>query len=817
MITNLISRDNIDPGPGPSQPLPEGGLFDVARAGYRSTLDNQNVDARDRLIMEGRVERDRLFKEKSGYDLSPEKAKDFTWNDPEVAPYKIETENLQYKNQDFLRTQPRFEYYKDQHLKEMRALEPNIYGAIKTNDEILAEARQKARMSAEEFDRLSQHSDWKRTAAGFAGSLAAGIQDPLNLATMVWGGAAAMSATSVIGQTVKQGLIKTIGKAALAEGVENMAQEAVSAPIVAKWQNEVGNEYGLAEFGQNLAAAGILGGLFGGIITGAVPTARYLWSAIRENKASSFAAKTAAGVMDRVTHMREALPFLKGRAPEGVHERGLQAAAKALQEGRALAPDEIMPDATFRALDTDLDAHASDLTKARAAELKTFQGDVLNLTLESEKHLDTLSPKAINEMSEAAKKGELWRVQIEKADGSMVIADAVGKRTEAAEKISSLHLKDGDRVIGIDPVAKAATERPSGIVQEWDGKKGSIKGADGEVYKFEARDLENAPAVGESVRFDAIEGEAQRVGARKLDLAPAKVGDNPAVRNVVDQEIRTMLDEAQLPKGMSAKQAEDALAKGSGKRYEKLNKMATDRLENGYLKRPKSLIPELEKKGYSFEFNEETIRDDLSEFTVVARDGEGNVIGVAKMREENGVLKHQPTQQVQVDAAHQRQGIASAMYQLVEEKTGKTILPSEAQTAAGKALWAQKDRPFGNASRGEMVPPNGEYFRALEKSQDFTPQRFDTQETVNPKNDLAYKLGIDLEPAPSRQAQRQYLEAYNSEATRKAELTAFDELMETHADLTITDAEGNSITLKELAAGFEGDEKALKAMQSCSI
>lgn len=46
---------------------------------------------------------------------------------------------------------------------------------------------------------------------------------------------------------------------------------------------------------------------------------------------------------------------------------------------------------------------------------------------------------------------------------------------------------------------------------------------------------------------------------------------------------------------------------------------------------------------------------------------------------------------------HRRKGLATAMYQMAEGKTGKSIKPDTSRSEDAKALWSQKNRPFGKS------------------------------------------------------------------------------------------------------------------------
>jgi GNAT superfamily N-acetyltransferase len=61
---------------------------------------------------------------------------------------------------------------------------------------------------------------------------------------------------------------------------------------------------------------------------------------------------------------------------------------------------------------------------------------------------------------------------------------------------------------------------------------------------------------------------------------------------------------------------------------------------------------------------------------------------------------------VDVHPDHRRKGIASAMYQLLEHKTGLKAIPDlEAQSKEGAALWRQKNRKFGKSELSKMSRP----------------------------------------------------------------------------------------------------------------
>lgn len=99
---------------------------------------------------------------------------------------------------------------------------------------------------------------------------------------------------------------------------------------------------------------------------------------------------------------------------------------------------------------------------------------------------------------------------------------------------------------------------------------------------------------------------------------------------------------------------------------------------------------------------------------------------------------------VNVSAAHRRKGLATAMYQFAEKKTGLAIGPSPEQSSAGKALWEQPNRPFGTgpsplAAKISMKinVPESEHEHFWEEpppgSEEFWALRFPPKATVGDK------------------------------------------------------------------------------------
>lgn len=107
-----------------------------------------------------------------------------------------------------------------------------------------------------------------------------------------------------------------------------------------------------------------------------------------------------------------------------------------------------------------------------------------------------------------------------------------------------------------------------------------------------------------------------------------------------------------------------------------------------------------QKEGYRLEHGQD--RDGFH--NVTAYDKHSNPVGYASFsghyipNEHNTGLTSDPAHMtgwnVEIHPAHQRKGLASAMYRLAEEKSGKKILQG-GTTPEGSAFWSQPNRPFG--------------------------------------------------------------------------------------------------------------------------
>jgi GNAT superfamily N-acetyltransferase len=73
----------------------------------------------------------------------------------------------------------------------------------------------------------------------------------------------------------------------------------------------------------------------------------------------------------------------------------------------------------------------------------------------------------------------------------------------------------------------------------------------------------------------------------------------------------------------------------------------------------------------------------------------GEIIGYANLQHtEKGLYPHS----IKVHQDHQRKGIATAMYKMAEDLSGRKIVkPKGEQSQSAKKLWSQRNRPFGKS------------------------------------------------------------------------------------------------------------------------
>jgi len=123
---------------------------------------------------------------------------------------------------------------------------------IKTDEELFAEIVEDSRRLREKTGKLMENSTFSGKLGSFAGAMAAVMQDPLVLGSMLFGvGASA-------------GILRT----ALTEGGINLVSEAAVQPLVFQYKRKLGSPFTVGEAATRVAAAGAGGFLLAGTVKG---------------------------------------------------------------------------------------------------------------------------------------------------------------------------------------------------------------------------------------------------------------------------------------------------------------------------------------------------------------------------------------------------------------------------------------------------------------------------------------------------------------------------------------------------------------------
>jgi ribosomal protein S18 acetylase RimI-like enzyme len=111
---------------------------------------------------------------------------------------------------------------------------------------------------------------------------------------------------------------------------------------------------------------------------------------------------------------------------------------------------------------------------------------------------------------------------------------------------------------------------------------------------------------------------------------------------------------------------------------------------------PHPAFDRISGSGYRITYRVEQEVEPFKDLLVKVLHG-GDVIAEADFTDD-GLYAH--CQNVRVHPRHQRQGIATAVYVYAEKVYGKRLRnfwgDDPKQTPAAKALWAQRNRPFGD-------------------------------------------------------------------------------------------------------------------------
>lgn len=288
-VAGMLTPDSATAGYAPAPVLSTnsetfGATFDFMRT-------NMNVDSALRLNNEAYRSRDDLIRTRFGQD-----------------PMKISGAMEKYQSRDPEAIQTMLKYHQDQidqFITKGRTTDPKKFDGLKTQSEVQEEARNKARMSKQQFeDIVSRNPNGiSKHLSALSGGLAGGFTDPLNIATLPFGVGAGGS----------------ILKAALAEGALNAAVEVASQPAVSAWQKELGYKYGVGDMVENVGMAFAGGAGLAAVIRGAVPAIRktgdvlgsfssHALDKIASSERLPVTVRDAAAYMSRVAHIDESAP-----------------------------------------------------------------------------------------------------------------------------------------------------------------------------------------------------------------------------------------------------------------------------------------------------------------------------------------------------------------------------------------------------------------------------------------------------------------------------------------------------------------------------
>ena len=286
---------------------------------------------------------------------------------------------------------------RDQYINEAIAMfkerEPERFKDVLTSSEVENKAIERAKKSQIQFDEALGHSGSFGTAMGFVGQVAGGFTDPVNIAVTglsiglapFTGGA---STSGVATTSMGRSIISTI----LREAAVNAGTEALTQPIIADWQNEIGNEYGFAEMIENIGFAAIFGGTMGGLSRGVRPTAKMVFGKMASMKSLPKRVRTAAATVHRWAEIKEGMPYSEATTSQTKrHVEDLEKVYEAIDQGRPLDRGELsISEKEFNSIDTEPKPGDTKVELARKEEIKKFQDPEKKLSPEE---IEKLKPQ----------------------------------------------------------------------------------------------------------------------------------------------------------------------------------------------------------------------------------------------------------------------------------------------------------------------------------------------------------------------------------------------------------------------------------------
>lgn len=336
-VLGLIDKSRVDAGFGAIE-APSTEFSDVVPASLEATARNYLTSSKDFFEGRERSTRDQKYKELTGRDLY----EDAIQASPQAE--KMLERRKRLGDANAFRFDPEVLAAVDQHIGTLKTQDPTKFQGVFNSEEITGEVKRKARESLAKSETVQAGATpFAAVAGNLVGGAAASFIDPLNLATIP------------LGAGISAGIIKT----ALIEAGVNIGAEIVSHPFVSEWQKELGNEYGAADFAENIGMAALFGaGL--GAATKAIPMgyakAKNLMfdqMAAKFDELDNIPARDAARAESRRVHIESADPArLIDDVDPQAHRQALEEADAAINQGRAIDPERIpLTDDQVRAMD----------------------------------------------------------------------------------------------------------------------------------------------------------------------------------------------------------------------------------------------------------------------------------------------------------------------------------------------------------------------------------------------------------------------------------------------------------------------------------
>lgn len=386
-ITQFIKKDNTNIGFQPVQQAPSD-FTDIVSKSFRSSRDNFVTTSKPRLVQEERDKRNAAFIELSGKDI-PSKP----FQEPAVTSIRNG-----FDPQDIAILRQRHNHeVAEEFIRETKIKEPEKYKDILLEDGVVEQARKRANASREAFQQASSRaSSFDSIVGSLVGGLGGVATDPINIASLPFGAARGA------------GILRTV----LTEAGINAGAELATQPAVAKWQKEIGQDYGFKEVIENVGFAALFGGTFAGVVKGAKPTATAIYSKLSTMDIKQ-PGKLAASFMSKVAHIKEATPFIRSNKllDNKRHVKSVESVSKALDEGKRVdSPDLKITENEFLNIDTSIKKGDTEIIKGQLEEIKRFienpsEGKIPNT--EPEYSIKTLPQQLLDKAN--SKEGVLTR------------------------------------------------------------------------------------------------------------------------------------------------------------------------------------------------------------------------------------------------------------------------------------------------------------------------------------------------------------------------------------------------------------------------